>query len=508
MAVAPSLKLSSMAVCSPSFLRSSSTSKTTPPRLVSSSATPTYFTRFSFSPFSLSLSTFFLSWTKNKVPLSLCTVSKTSNLAWQDEEEEVSGWEWGKEAEEGSEEEGFAEGETEEEGFPDPSAETKLFVGNLPYDVNSEKLARLFENSGIVKISEVIYSRVTGHSRGFGFVTMSTVEEAENAIEMLNHYDLNGKLLVVNKAVPRGSVTQRPRLEGFEPSFRIYVGNLPWEVDCAGWYTHRETGRSRGFGFVSMSSKGEVDDAIAALDGQKAVSDFLHVPSGEIQRSRESPRSVVEPHFTAGDVSIVASSGQRFPANFLLSWLLASPVLEKMLSLPQKRGSLGRAIIDPECPTRSLDFLRLLLRCRLGQGTVGGERYAPGDLGPFLHAYSVMAEGTVRGCFCADESGLEDAVDVMNLAKLRDAPRSSLRCPPSRRRTSTSCSGLRGGGSVQESTTHGWSGGAAVYSGNGAAPEEMEEGEGGPGRCSGSSAKPSAVWSTFAPRAAPRSWPQ
>ncbi|KAG0454941.1 hypothetical protein HPP92_024233 [Vanilla planifolia] len=243
--------------------------------LLTSPASHSRLSLFHFPPF--------LSWTKNKVPLSLCTVSKTSNLAWQDEEEEVSGWEWGKEAEEGSEEEGFAEGETEEEGFPDPSAETKLFVGNLPYDVNSEKLARLFENSGIVKISEVIYSRVTGHSRGFGFVTMSTVEEAENAIEMLNHYDLNGKLLVVNKAVPRGSVTQRPRLEGFEPSFRIYVGNLPWEVDCAGleqvFSEHgrvlnarvvydRETGRSRGFGFVSMSSKNEVDDAIAALDGQ------------------------------------------------------------------------------------------------------------------------------------------------------------------------------------------------------------------------------------------------
>ncbi|KAG0456055.1 hypothetical protein HPP92_023843 [Vanilla planifolia] len=253
MAVAPSLKLSSMAVCSPSFLRSSSTSKTTPPRLVSSSATPTYFTRFSFSPFSLSLSTFFLSWTKNKVPLSLCTVSKTSNLAWQDEEEEVSGWEWGKEAEEGSEEEGFAEGETEEEGFPDPSAETKLFVGNLPYDVNSEKLARLFENSGIVKISEVIYSRVTGHSRGFGFVTMSTVEEAENAIEMLNHYDLNGKLLVVNKAVPRGLE------QVFSEHGRVLNARVVYD---------RETGRSRGFGFVSMSSKNEVDDAIAALDGQ------------------------------------------------------------------------------------------------------------------------------------------------------------------------------------------------------------------------------------------------
>lgn len=68
-----------------------------------------------------------------------------------------------------------------------------------------------------------------------------------------------------------------------EPSFRIYVGNLPWQVDDArleqvfsehGKVTsarvvlERETGRSRGFGFVTMSSEIEVNDAIAALDGQ------------------------------------------------------------------------------------------------------------------------------------------------------------------------------------------------------------------------------------------------
>lgn len=93
--------------------------------------------------------------------------------------------------------------------------------------------------------------------------------------------NLNGRLLTVNKAAPRGSQPVQTRF--VEPSFRIYVGNLPWQVDDArleqvfsehGKVTSarvvldRETGRSRGFGFVTMSSEMEVNDAIAALDGQ------------------------------------------------------------------------------------------------------------------------------------------------------------------------------------------------------------------------------------------------
>lgn len=73
----------------------------------------------------------------------------------------------------------------------------------------------------------------------------------------------------------------------FDAAFRMYVGNLPWQVDDARleqvFSEHgkvvearvvydRETGRSRGFGFVTMSTQTELDDAIAALDGQVSVS--------------------------------------------------------------------------------------------------------------------------------------------------------------------------------------------------------------------------------------------
>lgn len=177
--------------------------------------------------------------------------------------------------------EGEAEAEVEE-FYQEPPEEAKLYVGNLPFDVDSERLANVFNEAGIVEIAEVIYNRETDQSRGFGFVTMSTVEEAEKAVEMFNRYDLGGRPLTVNKAAPRGSRPERPPRVN-EPSYRIYIGNLPWQVDdsrleqvfsehgnvvSARVVYDRETGRSRGFGFVQFSTEAEVEDAIAALDGQ------------------------------------------------------------------------------------------------------------------------------------------------------------------------------------------------------------------------------------------------
>uniref|UniRef100_A0A0D9XAT4 RRM domain-containing protein n=1 Tax=Leersia perrieri TaxID=77586 RepID=A0A0D9XAT4_9ORYZ len=173
--------------------------------------------------------------------------------------------------------------EEEEEFAAEPPEEAKVYVGNLPYDVDSEGLAQLFEQAGVVEVAEVIYNRETGQSRGFGFVTMNTIEEADKAIEMLNRYDISGRLLNVNRAAPRGSRVDRPPRQ-FAPAFRAYVGNLPWQVDDsrllqlfsehgevvnASVVYDRESGRSRGFGFVSMASKEELDDAISALDGQE-----------------------------------------------------------------------------------------------------------------------------------------------------------------------------------------------------------------------------------------------
>ncbi|KAL2346975.1 hypothetical protein Fmac_000975 [Flemingia macrophylla] len=183
----------------------------------------------------------------------------------------------------------------EEDSFVEPPEDAKIFVGNLPYDVDSEKLAMLFEQAGTVEIAEVIYNRETDQSRGFGFVTMSTVEEAENAVEKFNRYDYDGRLLTVNKASPRGSRPERPP-RTFEPGLKVYVGNLPWDVDntrleqlfnehgkvvSARVVYDRESGRSRGFGFVTMSDETEMNEAIAALDGQSLDGRAIRVSVAE-----------------------------------------------------------------------------------------------------------------------------------------------------------------------------------------------------------------------------------
>ncbi|XP_073295282.1 28 kDa ribonucleoprotein, chloroplastic-like [Primulina huaijiensis] len=192
----------------------------------------------------------------------------------------------------------------EDDGYVEvePPEEAKVFVGNLAYDVDSEKLAQIFEQAGVVEISEVIYNRETDQSRGFGFVTMSTVEEAEKAVEMFHRYEINGRLLTVNKAAPRGSQPERPP-RVFEPTYRIYVGNLPWGLDeerleeifsehgkviSARVVSDRETGRSRGFGFVVMSSESEMNDAIANLDGQNLDGRAIRVNVAEERQRRGS----------------------------------------------------------------------------------------------------------------------------------------------------------------------------------------------------------------------------
>ncbi|GFS39877.1 31-kDa RNA binding protein [Actinidia rufa] len=172
--------------------------------------------------------------------------------------------------------------EIEEESNPETLKEAKIFVGNLPDDVDSEKLAQLFGQAGGVEIAEVIYNRETGRSRRFGFVTMSTVEEADKTVEMFHNYDINGRALTVNKAAPRGSCPEHPA-PVLEPAHRIYVANLPWDVDNSrlerifsehgkvvdAWVVYdRETSRSRGFGFVAMSTEAELNHAIANLNGQ------------------------------------------------------------------------------------------------------------------------------------------------------------------------------------------------------------------------------------------------
>jgi RNA recognition motif-containing protein len=79
----------------------------------------------------------------------------------------------------------------------------KLYVGNLSYGVSSSDLQELFSSFGTVESAQVIEDRETGRSKGFGFVEMSSDQEAEAAIRGLNGHDHDGRPLTVNEAKPR-----------------------------------------------------------------------------------------------------------------------------------------------------------------------------------------------------------------------------------------------------------------------------------------------------------------
>src|SRR3990172_12461517 len=78
----------------------------------------------------------------------------------------------------------------------------RLYVGSLPYTTTEDSLRDLFKEAGTVTSASVVTDKMTGRSRGFGFVEMSTDEEAQKAIEMFNGHEMEGRKLIVNEARP------------------------------------------------------------------------------------------------------------------------------------------------------------------------------------------------------------------------------------------------------------------------------------------------------------------
>jgi len=85
----------------------------------------------------------------------------------------------------------------------------KLYVGGLPFSVTEGRLQEIFSAHGTVESANVISDKFTGQSRGFGFVEMSSDEEAQKAIAALNGTQMDGRTLTVNEARP-----QEPRSGG------------------------------------------------------------------------------------------------------------------------------------------------------------------------------------------------------------------------------------------------------------------------------------------------------
>nr|GMD92066.1 33 kDa ribonucleoprotein, chloroplastic [Ipomoea batatas] len=230
--------------------------------------------------------------------------------AAEQEEEETD------EVEEEEEEE-----EEEEDGdngsVESPSAEAgRLFVGNLPFSLTSSQLSEIFSEAGRVSKVEVVYDRVTGRSRGFAFITMGSVEEANEAIRMFDGSLVGGRTAKVNfPEVPRGGerevIASRARSsyqENFNSPHRLYASNLSWNLTSQGLREafadqpgilnakivyDKETGRSRGFGFISFASAGELESALNAMDGVEVEGRPLRLKIA-IQKTPNSSSAAVD----------------------------------------------------------------------------------------------------------------------------------------------------------------------------------------------------------------------
>jgi nucleolin len=179
----------------------------------------------------------------------------------------------------------------------EPQQGSKLYVGNLPWTCDSAELAELCMDVGTVEAVEVIYDHETGRSRGFAFVTMASHEDAQAVINALDGTDIGGRALRVN--YPQSN-KDKPRFErsdrsGERPASRerrgspraddpnkLFVGNLSWGCDEGALQQlfsdygkvveakvvyDQVSGRSRGFGFVTLAGPTEVNAAIENLDG-------------------------------------------------------------------------------------------------------------------------------------------------------------------------------------------------------------------------------------------------
>jgi nucleolin len=182
----------------------------------------------------------------------------------------------------------FAEGDAPSEAAPAmpsaaPAEEAQVYVGNISWDTDEDVLKQTFSEYGTVGKVNVVRD-AEGFSRGFAFVTLPDMAAVDAAIAGMSGMEVDGRSVRCDKVLPRG---ERPQREERAPRsnaspFRLYVGNLPWSFeeydlkDAFGEYGEvtdakvifdRETGRSRGFGFVTLSSDAEVDAAIENLDG-------------------------------------------------------------------------------------------------------------------------------------------------------------------------------------------------------------------------------------------------
>ena len=177
----------------------------------------------------------------------------------------------------------------------------KLYLGNLDYNTDETRLRDEFSRYGSVTDVFLPVDRDSGRVRGFGFVTLSTRSAAQKAIEDMDGKELDGRTIRVNESRPRG---ERDGPKGFNasgaPDVKLFVGNLSFETDTEKLRsifekfgevqdcympTDRDSGRPRGFAFVTMPAK-DAEDAMNKMDGDEV--DGRNIRVNEAMAKRDS----------------------------------------------------------------------------------------------------------------------------------------------------------------------------------------------------------------------------
>lgn len=171
---------------------------------------------------------------------------------------------------------------------PEDGLTKTIFVGNLSWAVDNDRLSQEFADCGEVTSARVQLDRNTGKSRGFGYVTFATTEAVDAAISLNGAKEIDGRTLNLDKSTDVGPNREK-RAQAFgdvrsAPSKVLFVGNLSWntvedtlwdafseygEVNSVRLPTDRETGKPKGYGYIEFSAVGSAQKAVDAMNGKE-----------------------------------------------------------------------------------------------------------------------------------------------------------------------------------------------------------------------------------------------
>ncbi|PON91638.1 Splicing factor-like protein [Trema orientale] len=212
-------------------------------------------------------------------------------------------------------------GEFESDSDSEEVLKDRLYAQNVPWNATTEDIRALFEKYGtVVDVELSMYNKT--RNRGLAFVTMGSPEEALTALNNLQSYELEGRIIKIDYARPRKKKVATPVQPKPEVTFNLFVANLSYEarakdlreffnseghsVVSAEVIFHENPRRSLGYGFVSFKSKKEAETALSAIQGKI----FMGRPI-RVARSKQFVKQPITESAESEDFSTELNSGGK-----------------------------------------------------------------------------------------------------------------------------------------------------------------------------------------------------